>query len=195
MRARPIVTMFGSLLGISFACRPSVQSAPRPTPESEFPVTLQGFRWTDSDSIPERDGGGRLYRYNGRSDEYVTVFVYPIPDDVKAARDSVQWVLIEGGKFAQVMPIQVQRGRYDAYEMAFADPQPVVTGHDTIPGFVAGAATRTRGALSLQMEYLYLVHGQFLKIRATMPHKDWQETRVALFAQDLARLLYSKAPR
>ena len=103
-------------------------------------------------------------------------------------------VLIEGGKFAQVMPIQVQRGRYDAYEMAFADPQPVVTGRDTIPGFVAGAATRTRGEVSLQMEYLYLVHGQFLKVRATMPHTDWQQARVALFAQDLARLVYSRKP-
>src|SRR5881409_3696182 len=98
MRARPIVIVFGSLLGIAFACKPTVQSAPRPTPESEFPDRLQGFRFTASDSIPERDGGGRLYRYNSRSDEYVTVFVYPIPDDVKAAADSLQWGAYRGGK-------------------------------------------------------------------------------------------------
>ena len=185
-----------SLVFISFACRPTVQSTPSPTtaPKTAFPDTLEGFRFTATDSIPVRDGGGRLYRYSGRPGEYLTVFVYPIPEDVKAAPDSVQWVVMEGRKFGLVMPVQVQRGRYDAYEIAFENPHPVVAGRDTIPGFVAGVATRTRGAVELQMEYLYLVHGRFLKIRATMPEKGWQETRVALFAEELARRAHG-APR
>ena len=189
---RPVVILT-ALLAFSAACKPSVPPAANPAPESGFPATLQGFRLTDSDSIAQSDGGGRLYRYSsGRSGEWVTVFLYPIPEDIKAAPDSLQWVLIEGRKFTQIMPIQVQRGRYDAYEMAFADSQPVVSGRDTIPGFASAAATRSGGAVSLQLEYLYLVHGQFLKIRATMPEKDWQQTNAALFAQDLARLVYSK---
>ena len=191
MRGAQSLIVVSCLIGVSFACRPGAQSASRPTPQSRFPDTLDGFRFTASDSIPQRDGGGWLYRYSGRSGEYVTVFLYPIPDDVKATPDSSQWVLMEGRKLAQVMPIQVQRGRYDAYEVAFEDRQPVVTGRDTIPGFVAGIATRTRGVIHLEMEYVYLVHGWFLKVRATMPEKDWQQTRIALFAQDFVRLAYS----
>jgi hypothetical protein len=169
------------------ACGPKPGPAtPAPAGDHPVPGSLQGYRFVATQEIPERDGGGQLYRFTDGSPVLLTVFVYPVPGDVQQG-DSAQWVLIEGAKFAQVMPIQVQRGRYDAYEMAFANAEPVVSGSDTIPGFAAAAVTRSRGTVAVQLEYLYLLNGQFVKVRATLPHDQWQKAPVPTFARDLVR--------
>jgi hypothetical protein len=176
---------------LSTSCRPtSPPATPNPSPDAGIPTSLRGYRMTASDTIAEKDGGGKLYRFNDGSAAYITVFVYPVPPDVKVATDSAQWVVIEGEKFARVLPIFVQRGRYDAFEMAFANPEPVVVELDTIPGFAA-AVTRSKGEVSVQLQYLYLVRGQFLKVRATLPQDQWQQAPVPLFAQDLVRAMTS----
>lgn len=196
MYRRSVVIASGLLAGLSIACSPKpAPSLLSPAGDQEMPANLHGYRMTGSEPIPEGDGGGKLYRFSDGSAAYLTVFVYPIPDDVKQSTDSAQWVLIEGRKFLQVMPIQVQGGRYDAYETAFADPEPVPVEHDTIPGFVAAVVTRSRGVLSVQLEFLYLVHGQFLKIRATLPQDSWQQAPAPLFARDLAQMMYARDPR
>lgn len=177
---------------LSTSCQPaSPPATPNPSPDAGIPTSLRGYRLTASDTIAETDGGGRLYRFNDGSATYITVFLYPVPADVKVATDSAQWVVTEGEKWARVLPIFVQRGRYDAFEMAFANPEPVVVELDTIPGFAAAAVTRSTGAVSVQLQYLYLVRGQFLKVRATLPQDEWQQAPVPLFAQDLVRALLS----
>ena len=192
MRSRLEIKVSGFVAALVVACSPaSAPPAISPSPEG-IPTVLRGYRMTTSEPIPERDGGGTLYRFNDGSGAYLTVFIYPVPDDVKQTDDSGQWVIVEGRKFVQVMPIQVQRGRYDAYEMAFADPEPVIVGRDTIPGFAAAAVTRSRGVVSVQLEYLYLVRGQFLKVRATLPQENWQKAVAPLFARDLAQIWFTR---
>ncbi len=191
MRTRAWFELLALAAGLSIGCGPaSALAFQNPSPGSGIPTSLRGYRMTASEPIAEQDGGGQLYRFNGGSAAYVTVFVYPIPEDVKETADSAQWVVVEGEKFAQVLPIQVQRGRYEAFEMAFADPDPLVVGSDTILGFSAAAVTRSKGEVSVQVLCLYLVRGRFVKIRATLPEEGWEEATVPLFARDLAQVMY-----
>jgi hypothetical protein len=132
------------------------------------------------------------YRFRDTSAARVTVFVYPIPSDVQNGADSSQWVSNEVAKFSQVLPIGVQRGWYDDYKLAFTDSQPLVVGTVTVPGYLAAAATRKNAVLSVELEFLYLVRGQFLKIRATVPEAGWQQTTVAVFAKDLVNAIVSR---
>jgi hypothetical protein len=36
------------------------------------------------------------------------------------------------------------------------------------------------------MQYLYLIGGKFVKVRATIPEPGWQQTQVPSFARELA---------
>ncbi len=189
---------FVSHLTLSLGLVAAAACAPRTTPSvvpspvgSGMPTTLQGFRLVETEQIPERDGGGQLYRFTDGTGVQLTVFVYPVPADVQQG-DSANWVLVEGAKFEQVLPIQVQRGRYDTYEMAFAQPEPVVSEGHTIPVHVAAARTRSGESISMQLQYLYLIRGQFLKVRATLPGDSWQRAPVPTFAHDLARRVYAR---
>ena len=196
MRTKVRPGLLALAVGVCVGC--GTASAPlssNPSPASGIPTSLRGYHMTSLEPIAERDGGGQLYRFNDRSAAWVTVFVYPIPEDVKQTGDSAEWVVVEGEKFARVLPVLVQRGQYQAYEMAFADPEPVVAGSDTIPGFAAAAVTRSGGDVSVQLEYIYLVRGRFVKVRATLPENGWQQAPVPLFARDLVQAMHSHDSR
>ena len=182
----------GVSLVVALACAPKKPPSVFPASVGPgIPTSLHGFRLIKTEQIPERDGGGQLYRFSDETPVQLTVFLYAIPSDVQQG-DSTNWVLLEGAKFEQVLPIQVERGRYDTYQMAFAQPEPVVSEGDTIPGHVAAAGTRSGQTISMQLQYLYLIRGQFLKVRATLPGDSWQRAPVPRFAHDLARRVYEQ---
>ena len=190
MRADTRLALSLSLLA-AWACGPKKPASLVAPAGSGIPTTLHGFRLVETKQIPDYDGGGQLYRFTDGTSALLTVFVYPIPTDVQQG-DSANWVLLEGAKFEQVLPIQVERGRYDTYQMAFAEPEPVVSQGDTIRGHVAAAGTRSGQSISMQLQYLYLIKGQFVKVRATLPGDSWQQTPVPRFAHDLALSFYAR---
>lgn len=175
-------------VALSAACKPSAAPAP-PTPQvapaSGIPGSLHGYRLTGTEPIDIKVGGGHLYRFRDSTKAYITVFVYPVPDDVKQSPDSAQWVATEGHKFAAILPILVQRGQFDTYEMAFENPDTVVAGNHPVVGFRAVAVTRARGRVEVQYEFLHLVRGEFVKVRATVPQEDWEQAPIIPFAHDL----------
>lgn len=188
MRAASLLRLLLLSLAVSAACKPPAAPAP-PTPHvapaSGIPGSLHGYRLTGTEPIDIKVGGGHLYRFRDSTKAYITVFVYPVPDDVKQSPDSAQWVATEGSKFAAVLPILVQRGQFDSYEMAFENPDTVVAGDHPVVGFRAVAVTRARGRVEVQYEFLHLVRGEFVKVRATVPQEDWERAPIIPFAHDL----------
>ena len=94
------VSHLTSSLGLvaAAACAPRTTPSVVPSPVgSGIPTTLQGFRLVETEQIPERDGGGQLYRFTDGTGVQLTVFVYPVPADVQQG-DSANWVLVEGDR-------------------------------------------------------------------------------------------------
>lgn len=45
------------------------------------------------------------------------------------------------------------------------------------------------GTVAVDMQFLYLIDGKFVKVRATIPAQDWQQSTVPSFSRALARRL------
>ncbi|MGH7531614.1 MAG: hypothetical protein ACREMN_14630 [Gemmatimonadales bacterium] len=182
----------GALLCAAGCTPPPTLRDLEPKADLTVPTRVGDYRLTERDTIAQEHGGGHVYRFSDGSATRLTVFVYRIPADVQEGPDSAAWVHRESEKFTRVLPIQVERGVYEAYEVAFAHAEPDVRGADTIPGHVVGAGTRRGGEVFVELQYLYLVRGRFVKVRATIPSDRWQETTVPNFAK---ALVGSIAPR
>ena len=127
------------------------------------------------------------YHFTDGSPTRVTVFLYAIPADVQVGPDSQSWTAREGKKFEQVQPLLVQQGVMDMYKVAFANSEEMTVGARKIVQHATAIAVRRRGGVAVDFQYLYLVAGQFLKIRATVPSEGWERTDVPTFAREMAR--------
>jgi hypothetical protein len=138
-----------------------------------MPSTLGGYTLTETK--PYGDAAlGTAYRFAGPAHERVTVFVFPIGADVRVGNDLQAQVTAEGKKFEGIFPIGVQRGWYQSYRFAFANPEPI-----TVDG----------GSVQVEIQYLYAVCGKFLKLRATLDGETWTESEFPTFAKALAAQL------
>ena len=191
MQCRPIPV---ALVLASAACGPNVQSAPAPalpassSRASRIPVELGRYKLTRREGI-EGEPNDSAYHYSDGSRTRVTVFVYGIPVDVQVGADSQSWTPREGKKFEEVQPLLVQRGMIGAYELAFANTGEITAANRKITEHATAIAVRSRGQVAVDFQYLYLVAGRFLKVRATVPSDGWEKTDVPTFARVLARRL------
>ncbi len=146
------------------------------------PAQLRGYVLFQVDSL---SGGSVAHRYSHESGTRVTVFIYPAgqTSEVSATESLVQQ---ESEKFILALPVGVQRGWYDNFTVAFSEPDSVQAGNLRISGRGVGAATRKGDRMAIELQYLYLVSGSFIKVRATVPVPGWEDTDVPLFARELA---------
>jgi hypothetical protein len=190
-RSIPVALMLAST-----ACGPKPQTAPaptqppRPSTANRIPTQLGRYKLTRRDAV-EGAPNDSAYRYTDGSATRVTVFVYAIPIDVQVGADSQSWTPREGEKFEEVQPLLVQRGMIGAYEVAFANTGEITAANRRITEHATAIAVRTHGQVAVDFQYVYLVAGRFLKIRATVPSDGWEKTDVPIFARDLARRLAS----
>jgi hypothetical protein len=193
MHCRPIPV---ALILASAACGPKPQTAPAPTlptdaaRTSRIPAQLGRYRLTNRHAV-EGAPNDSAYRYTDGSETRVTVFVYAIPVDVQVGADSQSWTPREGMKFEEVQPLLVQRGMIGAYEVAFANTGEITAANRKITEHATAIAVRSRGQVAVDFQYIYLVAGRFLKIRATVPSDGWEKTDVPTFAREMARRLAS----
>jgi hypothetical protein len=118
------------------------------------------------------------------------VFRYLIPPDVQIGPDSEAWAAHEAGKFVEVQPILVRQGRIDNYEVVFVDSAAFAAGKRILVERRILVVTRSRGRVNVDFQYLYLVNGRFLKVRATIPSDGgWENSGVPGFARALAERL------
>lgn len=191
MQCRPIPI---ALILMSAPCGPKPQTAPtptlpaNPTHTNRIPAQLGRYRLARRVGI-EGAPNDSAYHYSDGSPTRVTVFVYQIPVDVQVGADSQSWTPREGEKFEEVQPLLVKNGMIGAYEVAFANTGEITAANRKITEHSTAIAVRSHGQVAVDFQYLYLVDGHFVKIRATVPSDGWEKTDVPAFARDMARRL------
>ncbi len=151
-----------------------------------LPSELNGYRQMESQAYADASLG-RAYRFQGPPDERVTVYVYPIGADVRMGRkDAQEWVAAEGEKFKEVFPAGVQRGWWQKYVITSAQPDPVSVDTLKLPGFLVAGVTRSGTRISVELEYIYAMCDQFLKVRGTLSEQGWTQSGFPKFAKALA---------
>ena len=185
---------FVSVLGCTSAPPPT--DAPRPesattsTPGlnlySRIPSQIGAFKLTERATVRGLPSDS-LFRFRDGSPTILTVIIYDVAADVRVGDDSQKWTLREGEKFQAVQDIRVNRGQLGAYQLAFSDTTRFTAGdHHILEHSIATPIRFPNGAIAVDMQYLYLIGGKFVKVRATIPEQGWQQTQVPSFARELA---------
>src|SRR5262245_8852021 len=191
----------------AMACGTSQAPAPVVTPQStravapapgavlsaRIPSELEGFKLTAREAVSGAPADS-AFPFSDGSPTILTVFVYGVAADVKVDADSQKWTSREGEKFKVAQEIQKSRGQIAKFSVAFSDTTRFAAGERSILEHRIAIPVRfPNGAVAVEFEYLYLVDGRFVKVRATVPEQDWQKTHVALFARALATRM-ARAP-
>jgi hypothetical protein len=165
---------------------PPATRAPEGALYARIPSEIEGFKLTAREAVSGAPTDS-AFRFRDGSQTNLTVFVYDVAADVKVEADSQKWTPREGEKFKAVQEIQKSRGRITAFRVAFSDTTRFPAGaHSILEHRIAIPVRFPNDAVAVEFEYLYLIDGKFVKVRATVPEQDWQKTHVALFARALA---------
>ena len=165
---------------------PAVAGAPEATLYARIPFELEGFKLTAREAVSGAPADS-AFRFSDGSPTILTVFVYDVDAEVKVDADSQKWTPREGEKFKAVQEIQRSRGRIAAFTVAFSDTTRFAAGERRILEHSIAIPVRfPNGVVAVEFEYLYLIDGKFVKVRATVPEQGWQQTHVPLFARALA---------
>lgn len=189
-----------ALLFAVTACAPKATppQAPRPASAatsiySRVPDRIDKFALTQR-AVVTGVPTDSIYRFSDGSVTRLTVFVYDVRESVLAEPDSQKWTAMEGSQFAAVQEIQRQRGQIAAFVVAFSDTARIEGGGVSILEHSVGVPVRyPNGNVAVELQYLYLISGKFVKVRATIPEPNWKESTVPAFARGLAITL--GAPR
>ena len=190
----------------AMGCSPAQAPTPVVTPQSalatrapegalyaRIPSEVEGFKLTAREAVTGAPTDS-LFRFRDSSATNLTVFVYDVDANVKVDADSQKWTPREGEKFKAVQEIQRSRGRIAAFSVAFSDTTRFAAGERSILEHSIAIPVRfPNGAVAVEFEYLYLIEGKFVKVRATVPQEGWQKTHVPVFARALATRM-ARAP-
>ena len=200
--ARAIVPLM--ILAACATRQPVTQSVLQPAPQPVMQAPPSNPGTTIYTRIPSQVGAYKLteravvraaptdslFRFSNGSNTIVTVFVYEVPPDVRVDADSQKWTAREGDKFKQVQAARQQRGDFSEFVVSFSDSTRFAAGGRQLLEHKIGTPVRLNsGAIVIDFQFLYLIDGRFLKVRATVPEAGWQETTVGGFARELARLV------
>lgn len=127
-----------------------------------------------------------LFRFTDSLKTRVSVIRYPVRDYNRVGADSQAWTARAGESFREVQPVLVRQGVIQSFEVIFSEAKPVTLGARTLTEHSAAVVTRSRGVSMVELQYLYLVRGKFLKIRASVPEDRWETSGIPEFARNLA---------
>ena len=171
--------------------------APRPatTPDASasvyarIPDRIGDFELTERAVVTGLETDS-LFRFSDGSETRLTVIVYEPGEDVRDDADSQKWTAVEGARFPITQEVRRSRGQIVAYVVSISDTSRIdVAGGQLLQHFAAVPVRHRNGTVVVELQYLYLIDGKFVKVRATVPEPGWQQTRVPAFARDLARQL------
>jgi hypothetical protein len=192
-----------AVLGLTgCAAKPVAVATPKPTSvQAPVPVPVPAGSINPYAGIPDQIGAFKLtertvvrgapadslYRFTDGSSTRLSVFIYAVPADVKVDPDSQKWVLREGEKFKTIQEIMKSRGRIADFTVAFSDTVRFAAGTRSYLEHSIAVPTRyPDGAIAVEMQFMYLIGGKLLQVRATIPEPGWQQTKVPSFARELA---------
>lgn len=153
---------------------------------ASIPAAVGDFKLMERAAVSEAPADS-LFRYSDGSRTNLTVFIYDVPDEVKVDNDAQKWTAREGEKFREIQEVQKRRGRIADYQVAFSDTTRQTRGaHSILEHRIATPVRFPNGAIAVDFQFLYLIGGKFVKVRATVPEQGWEQTNVPSFARELA---------
>jgi hypothetical protein len=170
------------------ASRPAAvpPSAPAVNLSARIPAQIGTFKLTERAAVRGAPADS-LFRYKDGSPTNLSVFIYDADADSQNDADPQLRTVREGEKFKAVQDILMSRGQIAAHRVAFSDTTRLTVGTGTLLEHAIGLGTRhPNGAITVELQYLYLIGGKFVKVRATIPEKGWEQANVPQFARELA---------
>jgi hypothetical protein len=162
-------------------------SEPAATLYTRIPSQIGQFKLTERMTV--RGMADSIYRFSDGSKTNLSVIVFDVTID-GGDNDTQKWVALEGNKFQEAQEIRRNRGLIAAYVLAYSDTTRFLVGSRNLLEHNIAMPTRyPNGAITVEMQYLYLIDNKFVKVRGSIPEPGWQQTRVPSFARELARRL------
>jgi hypothetical protein len=156
---------------------------------TRVPAQADSFKLTQRSAVTGMPNDS-LFRFSDGTRALVSVIIYEPGADVKVDPDSQKWTAREGEKFRQVQQIQKDRGRISDFTVALSDTVRFTAGGRRILEHMIVVPTRfPNGQIVLEMQYLYLIDGKFVKVRGSVPDQTSggaNTGRVPPFARTLA---------
>lgn len=131
----------------------------------EPPERIGQFTLTDTRRFPDLSAGVR-YRYAGAGALRPDVFVYPAPPNVEqpGVRDTLAY---ESEKFRQALAVMQQRGTYQSFQILSETESDIRTPAGPVTGRRVSAVLTQDGQRLDSHQVLFLIRGQFVKVRVT----------------------------
>ena len=153
---------------------------------ARIPSQVGAFKLTERTTVRGMPADS-IFRFSDGSKTYLSVIVYDVTTD-GGDNETQKWVAIEGERFREAQDIRQKRGQIAAYVMAYSDTTRFMVGsRNLLEHHIAMPTRYPNGAITVEMQFLYLIDNKFVKVRGTIPEQGWQQTRVPSFARELAR--------
>lgn len=135
--------------------------------------------------------GGVAYQY-GNVSTSLTVYFFA-RDSESRALSAAEALRRKAEQFKAVLEIERQRGRWDAYRIAFDRPDSVQLEHSYLPGHVIGFAIKRGTDVKASFYYVYAFGEEWIEVRGTVVHGDWKQTDIPVFAHQIAAMAVDRA--
>ena len=169
--------------------RTAPSAAPAGAPYDRIPDRVGDFALTERTSVVGLPSDS-VFRFSDGSDTRLTVIVYHPADGATDGPDPQAATAAEGAKFPITQEARRSRGQITGFVVAFSDTTRVAGGSRPLLEHSVAVPVRLRnGAIAVELQYLYLIDGKFVKVRATESEQRWQQTKARAFARELARRL------
>ena len=157
--------------------------------DSAMPAQVGAFTLVARRPVPGA-AGDMAYRYRDASPANISVYVYSASyPGVDASGGPRERVAREGLLLLDVMPIQTRRGVYDSFEPLVSRADSLQVGNVVVPGYLTGVRVHRRSVTAQELQFLHLVGGDFVKLRATVPEDYSIATLRSLDSGIVARLV------
>lgn len=198
---RPAILVVASICSVTIAvaCAGANTRGPAPAPmadvsniaglDSAMPAQVGPFTLTARHPVPGA-AGDMAYRYRDASPANISVYLYSAHyPGVDASGGPRERVAREGILLLEVMPIQTRRGVYDSFEPLVSRADSLQLGAVIVPGYLTGVRVHRRSVTAQELQFLHLVGGDFVKLRATVPEDYSIAALRSLDSEIVARLV------
>jgi hypothetical protein len=169
--------------------RTAPSAAPAGAPYDRIPDRVGDFALTERTSVVGLPSDS-VFRFSDGSDTRLTVIVYDPEEGATDGPDPQVATAEEGAKFPITQEVRRSRGQITGFVVAFSDTARVAGGRRPLLEHSVAVPVRLRnGTIAVELQYLYLIDGKFVKVRATESEQRWQQTKARAFARELVRRL------
>jgi len=155
---------------------------------AQAPTAIDGYKITDTHPYDDPQLGVR-YRFEKSGEPVYDVYVYPyeLPELASTAEGRTRAAENEANSFRAGLPILVQRGYFDEYRLAFAQPDTTVVGSHMLIGSCVAVAIKRHGVVGLTFQYVYGLTSTMLKVRVDIAMAQLKTANIPGFVHDLVR--------